>query len=74
MKVKRLEDIVQERNKTVEDQVSQVTPARHGEVIQRLQQVVEYNICTIVITRCKTPQEKQILYRIEPWKLKGISE
>ena len=60
MMVKRLEHIVQERNKTEEGQVSQVTPGGDGDVIERLQQIVKYKICTIVITRHKAPEEEQI--------------
>ena len=72
MKVERLEDIVQEINQTGESLISHLSPARHGEMIERSQEVVKYQIWTIVINWCKTPQEKQRFQTntAQPWKLK----
>ena len=60
VKVKRLEDIVQERNEGGEGQVPEVTPGGEGEMVERLQEVVKYQICPIVTSRPEAPQEQQI--------------
>ena len=44
MKVERLENIVQEINQTGESLISHLSPARHGEMIERSQEVVKYQI------------------------------
>ena len=72
VEVKRLEEILQEGNKTGDGLASQVTPARQGEMVERLQEVVKYKICPIVMTWCNTPHQKQIFQtnRAGPWTLK----